>query len=99
MAIGKEQEGMASLLKQTIFLLSGFLVLQTTSAAFAQGRMGMMMARQQMAMNAGMMGQFNPGLVPNLMPGLGTNWNWMSNIYGNRGYGGSGGYGGGYSGY
>jgi hypothetical protein len=84
---------MASLLKRTIFLFAGFLVLQMASGAFAQGRMGMMMARQQMAMNPGMMGQFNPNLVPSLTPGLGTNWNWMSNIYGNRGYGypGSGG--------
>ena len=89
---------MASLLKRTIFLFAGFLVLQTASGAFAQGRMGMMMARQQMAMNAGMMGQFNPNLVPSLTPGLGTNWNWMSGIYGNRGYGYPG-YGGGYSGY
>ena len=89
---------MASRLKRTIFLFAGFLVLQTVSGAFAQGRMGMMMARQQMAMNAGMMGQFNPNLVPSLTPGLGTNWNWMSNIYDNRGYGYPG-YGGGYSGY
>src|SRR5437016_1186891 len=97
-AIGKEQESMASLLKRTIFLFAGFLVLQTASGAFAQGRMGMMMARQPMAMNAGMMGQFNPNLVPSLTPGLGTNWNWMSNIYGNRSYGYPG-YGGGDSGY
>src|SRR5438876_3339197 len=89
---------MASLLKRTIFLFVGFLVLQTASVAVGQGRMGMMMARQPMAMNAGMMGQFNPNLVPSLTPGLGTNWNWMSNIYGNRGYGYPGS-GGGYSGY
>src|SRR5439155_10970644 len=68
--------------------------------ALAQGRMGMMMARQQMAMSAGMIGQLNPGLVPNLTPGF-TPWNWNSSLYGNRGYGYpiSGGYGGGYSGY
>src|SRR5437870_103534 len=95
---GKEQEGMASRLKRMILLFPGLLVLQTAVPASAQGRMGMMMARQQMAMNAGMMGQFNPNLVPSLTPGFGANWNWMSNIYGNRGYGYPG-YGGGYSGY
>jgi hypothetical protein len=54
--------------------------------------MGMMMARQQMAMNAGMMGQFNLGITP---------WNWNSSLYGNRwsGYPGYGGNYGGYSGY
>jgi hypothetical protein len=58
--------------------------------------MGMMMPRQQMVMNAGMMGQFNP----NLATGFGNNWN----LYGSRGlgypgYGGYGGYSGGYSDY
>jgi hypothetical protein len=42
---------MASQLKRMMFLISGLLVLQTANAAFAQGRMGMMMARQQMVMN------------------------------------------------
>jgi hypothetical protein len=83
---------MASLLSRTIFLFAGFFVLQTASGAFAQGRMGMMMARQQMAMNAGMMGPSNLGFAP---------WTWNSSLYGYRGlgYGGYGGYGGGYSGY
>jgi len=79
---------MATLLRRTIFLFAGFLALQTASGAFAQGRMGMMMARQQMMMNAGMTGPFNTGLSP---------WIWNSNLYGNRlGYPGYGGYGGGY---
>jgi hypothetical protein len=97
-AIGKEQEGMAFLLKRTMFVLPGLLVMAASSGAFAQGRMGMMMARQQMAVNAGMMGQLNPGLIPNLTPGI---WPWNTGLYGNRGYGypSYGGYGGGYSGY
>jgi hypothetical protein len=87
---------MASQLKRMMFLISGLLVLQTANAAFAQGRMGMMMARQQMVMNAGMMGQFNP----NLTTGFGNNWSLSGNRgLGYLGYGGYGGYGGGYSDY
>jgi hypothetical protein len=82
---------MASLLKRMVFLFPALLMLPTSTEAFAQGRMGMMMARQQM-MNTGMMGQFNPALTP---------WTWNSGLYGRGlGYGGyGGGYGGGYAGY